>query len=58
MRRAREGGKSWSLTLGEAVAERMATNSFQPNEPEWRFGRKRLQNGQLGCTNKQVISSN
>lgn len=28
MKGAREGGMSWSLTLGEARAERMATNSL------------------------------
>lgn len=56
MKGAREGGMSWSLTLGEARAERMATNSLNRlslNEHQRGID---LQNGTKECTDNQVSS--
>lgn len=51
MKGAREGGMSWSLTLGEARAERMATNSLNRLSLNQNQRRTDLQNGTKECTN-------
>ena len=56
MKGAREGGMSWSLTLGEARAERMATNSLNRLSLNQNQRRTDLQNGTKECTNNQVSS--
>ena len=54
MKRAKEGEMCWSLTRGEASAERMATNNFDRLSLNENQRVTDLQNGTRECTNNQV----
>ena len=56
MKRAKEGEMRWSLTQGEASAERMATNNFDQLSLNENQRGTDLQNGTRECTNNQVNS--
>lgn len=56
MKRAKEGEMCWSLTQGEASAERMATNNFDRLSLNENQRVTDLQIGTRECTNNQVSS--
>jgi hypothetical protein len=56
MKMAKEGEMCWSLTQGEASAERMATNTFDQLSLNENERATDLQNGTKECTYNQLNS--